>query len=443
MAYGVSPYNFAPAPVGYDVIGAEQLMGRAGIWTKTHIKQEGHYLVATLYLVAAGNPQVLQMRVDLRPLEKLALKMHQKLHAEMCKRAEVSGEPIVGWSMKSMWRKAKNTAKVVAKNKIVRTVVKVHHKAYKITKKVVKNKYVTGTAVAVLTAFPPTTAIGVTAGAALLAANGAIAAVEKGQALVKGAMRTKRDLEDAGRAVGVLKTAKARGKAKAAAQAGTSKQARRRGMASRIAQLAALKRAAALKKVAQSRDPKRAATAQALMDRTVSRKTRQQLSRARSVAQAKARVTRAARIRERLKSPKVRAALKKVQAQAAAAKGALSRISSTAQYGTGQQKADAQKSAAIINLAAQNRARLRAIAEQNVGGLPGILIDRKGRLRRGKFRVVPKAPGQNAQVLYLGPNKNTQQGQFTAVSGVGASPWDIVGASPWDIVGCPGPECRC
>ena len=66
-----------------NVVGSDQLTGKAGVWIKTNFRTEGDYLFATTYLVAAGEPVVLELKVDLRPLEQVARKVHERLHAQM------------------------------------------------------------------------------------------------------------------------------------------------------------------------------------------------------------------------------------------------------------------------------------------------------------------------------------------------------------------------
>ena len=52
-----------------QVVGADRLVqAKAGLWTKTHFYQQGDFLHAKTFLVAAGEPCVLEFRIDLRPL---------------------------------------------------------------------------------------------------------------------------------------------------------------------------------------------------------------------------------------------------------------------------------------------------------------------------------------------------------------------------------------
>lgn len=172
--------------IGCDIpvrVGGTEIIGaKAGVWLKTHFREEGHYLVATTYLVAAGNPTVFELRIDLRPLEKAALVIHQALHQKMT--------PTVGFSFSKAWRSVKKTAKKIGKSKLIKAVGKV-------TNSVVKSK-ITGSLVAALAVVVPP--VGVPALAAYGAANAAIKAVDEGRKLVKTAGEAKK-IVDKGTAI--------------------------------------------------------------------------------------------------------------------------------------------------------------------------------------------------------------------------------------------------
>lgn len=116
---------------------AEQLSGSSGgLWIKTRIYKDGHYLKASIYSVTAGMPKVVTLKVDLRPIYRAAVKMHRKLMTD----PKISGdeqddEALIGGWWKKLTRKVKKTVRKVAKNKLVRAATFVYRKAYKYTKK--------------------------------------------------------------------------------------------------------------------------------------------------------------------------------------------------------------------------------------------------------------------------------------------------------------------
>ena len=543
------------------VVGAERMIGNAGVWVRTHFQQKGHYLCATTYLVAAGRPKVFELRIDLRPLEKLALQIHKRLHE---RQAKISGEPLVGWNLKKMWRGVKKTAKKVGRSKLVKAVARTTKTVVRATKKVVKSK-VTGALGAVLTVFPPTAAVGAGLTAAYVAANAAVKALEGGEKVVRGAMQAKREIQSGIKAArGLAKLSgrvrdavKARGGArvsasasarlraarsrsarlkaaarkraastraararaararalakkraaqaararklkaartkaavvrkirtlpaaarraaalkaraalqkrakaalarrkKAAAAAAKKRAAALRARRAKAARLAAARRAAAKKKAAarlQAARAARAAQARKARTTTATRQGRSVVRRMKftpqQVAQiksAQARAARAKQLQQRLANPQLRASLMAQKKKAEIAKERLTAIAEKAKWGTGSEKFDAKKSAAIINLVARNRARVRAMAQQHAGGLPALLIDSKGRIRPGRFRARAAAPGMSPNVLYTGPNQVPQRGHFAVVSGTPLIGSPLIGsrggvASPY--IGCGNQPCR-
>ncbi|MGB1274722.1 MAG: hypothetical protein ACPG77_03140 [Nannocystaceae bacterium] len=426
-----------------------------GIWTRTHFQQKGHYLCATTYLVAAGRPKVFQFRVDLRPLEKLAARVHRQLHDKAAERSAVSGEPLIGWSLKKMWKGVKKTAKKIGRSKLIRSVKKATRATVRVTKSVIKSK-VTGALGVVLTAFPPTAAVGVGLTSAYLAANAAVKAIESGHRVVKGAMKAKREIESGVRAAkGLAKMTRRRTKKKADPSSKGRKSRRpsfRMSSAARAKLRSATSRMSSAQKRAVARRLAARARAVQLKEkrRIAAKKVQLRLTRKQkaSVTAARLRAKRAAALRKKLASAQVRKKLLLAKARAAGAKQKLEAISQKARYGSGIEKLDAQKSAAIINLVARNRARVRAMAETHAGGLPALLIDNRGRLRPGHFRVKPKAPGMDPDVLYMGPQQVSQSGHFTRIAGEIDS-W-VGGADSfgWDTppaqIGCAdNPDCNC
>ena len=429
-------------PVGC-VVGAATQAEAAGVWGKTHFYQQGPFLCATVYSVAAGEPKIVELRVDLRPIARALVRAHGTLHAKDLAAAVLRGESgdVVGWSLGGLWKGAKKAAKKIGRNKLVKGVVGVTKTIAKGTKAVVQSK-VTGVIAAGLAAFPLTAPIGVPALGAYAAANAALKGVEEGRkvlATAKTASSVIAQGAKAARAVtstnqrtaaavqtaGALMTPKqkaaaaatvklagklslnAKGKAAVASTLARAPAAARAKVATAVASklkgLAVLKSRAALAKVLPP-------TARA----AVVNATRLQVAASPLIAQAKA-------TQQKLADPKVRARLTAIRARGVKSEAALKSVADAAKSGN----LDAQKSAAIINLVARNRARIQGMSQTNAGGLPGVLITKDGKLRRGRWRV--QAVAQQGGTLYTGPRKPTERGTFQTVSG---EPTLLIGAEP-------------
>lgn len=453
-----------PGGVGC-VVGAEQLASAAGVWVKTHFYRKGPYLCATVYSVAAGNPRVVDLRVDLRPIERALVRAHAVEHSRTTLK-----NPSVGWSLGSMWKKAKSAAKSIGRSKLVKGVVGVTKAVYKGAKSVVKSK-ITGAILGVASVFPLTAPFAAPALGAYAAANSAVSAVEKGSKVVKvasSAMGTIARGKQLEKAVG-LKTAAtsaavktagatltaaqkaqlaARAKAAGKVQLTANAKAKLAAKASVLPAAARTKLAAqaAAKLKAASVVRQRVALAQALpptAKTAVLATTALQLKAAPEIAKAKA-------LQEKLSSPAVQKALVTARAQATTAEELLADIKKRATTGSGQEKLDAQKSAVIVDLVARNRSRIQAMSQANAGGLPGLLITPEGKLVRGKFRVKPVATAPTRGALLYQGRGDASRGTFTRVSGqlpsdgvrmmgAGSSAQDI---GPYEIEGCGG-GCGC
>lgn len=388
------------AVIGCDipvrVSGAESIAAKTGVWTKTHFRQEGPFLVATTYLVAAGSPTVFEMRVDLRPLEKIAERIHARLHEKM------AGGATVGFSFSKAWKSIKKTAKKIGRSKLVKSVGKavksvVNNRAFQIAmpltvlqaqavsratggKGIVKGPLGKLADVAnstIMSVVPGGTAANRTL-AAFGAAKSAIDAAKTGQKLVQTALAAKNAIAGGNQAMNNI-----------------------------------FNRVAAKQFTGQ--DPKAFAAAQ-LAARTALLKT-SAATKAKIVASIPA-VKKAAEIKARLSQPSVKAALVKMKAQADSAKKALQQTAYNARFATGPKKIQAQQDAKIVNLVARNDAKIAAVAQRNAGGLPGILIDKNGRITRGRFGVRAFNAAPNASLLYTAPGK-VLRGQFNVVSGEG------------------------
>lgn len=389
----------------HTVIGAETLTDSAGIWLKTRMYRKGHMLHAVTYVVAAGQPRVFELSLDLRPIARAAM----RLHAEHEKRlAAVSGEPLIGASFwKKFTRKVKRTVKRAGRSKMLRKVGRLGKSIARGTKAIVKSK-ITGAIGAVLTVFPPTAAAGAALTAGYVAANAAVKAIESGTKVAKTAIAVKGEIE------GAVKTAKKiRRKAKRWSRAG----GRLLRSGKKLSAAARGKIRARASKMSPEQKRKFALALKARLGFRTRAKSKVSIK-----PKLRARLVRAARIKKRLKNPDVRKRLLAIARKSESSKKMLREIAENARYGKGATKLKAQKAAAIVNLVAQNRARIRAAAQANTGGLPAMLIDRRGKITRGRFRVSASAatPGFS-DVLYVGPGKNIQTGQFARI-GCGDTP---------------------
>lgn len=415
------------------VVGAEQIASsRAGLWTKTHFYQEGNYLCAKTFLVAAGEPSVLEFRIDLRPLEKVAARVHQRLHEKMVSASgrepgAGSREPAVGFSFSKAFKSIKNTAKKIGKSKLVKAVGGA-------IKTVAQSKLVGTLATGLSIAVP---VVGLPALAAYGAAHAAVKAVNRGKKLTATAETARKALSTGASLSQKLAQAKAQAPARVAASAqnaqaiaksqaaalATRAQAQASAQAS-VAAANAVKAAAAAKAKAllAAGQAQASATGKAIVNQVKAAEAKV----APAVAAAKT-------IAQKLSDPAVRAQLTTIKAQADSANKTLAEIKDKAKNATGAEKLDAQKSAAIVNLVAKNDARIQAMSQVNAGGLPSLLIDARGRIIPGKYKVVAKtAPkGKHRDVLYKGPKEQAEQGSFSKIAG-GA---DLVGAvqKPWTI----------
>jgi len=179
---------------------SDKMVTPRDVWLRTHVYQEGPYLCAKTFMVAAQNPEVFEVRIDLRPIAQAVIAYHKKLHAESSvsgdcvgcdeeERAEIEGcvgceeryirGPVVGGFFGSIAKVIKSVGKSKLINKVAsmgKTVIK-----SKITGAVL-----TGTAVV----FPP---VGVPALGAYVAANAALAVVDKASSLKRGVEKAIRD----------------------------------------------------------------------------------------------------------------------------------------------------------------------------------------------------------------------------------------------------------
>lgn len=439
-----------PEAVGC-VVGAEKMSEASGVWVKTRFYREGNFLCATVYSVAAGEPKIIELRVDLRPIARAVMRAHSAMHAsELAKvslRGKVSGTT-VGWGLGSLWKGAKKAAKAIGRNKLVKSVVKVTKAVAKTAKTVIKSK-VTGLVAAGLAAFPLTAPIGVAALGAYAAANAAVAAAENGSKVVKTAQRAAttiaRGVGLAKRVAGTAKqtTAAVRTASSMMTPAQRTAAAQRATNAARL-QLNARGKAAVKQTLARVPVAKQPAAATA-----ITAKLRQVAQIRQNVALAKAlprqagaavlastklqltaapALARAAATAKALQNPAVRKKLVDIRTTGAKAEALLRDVQRRAQSGS----LDAKKSAMIVNLVARNRARIQAMSQANAGGLPGVLITQDGKLKRGRFRI--QAVAAQGGLLYQGSTVPKQRGSFQLVSGVTLESIAVNGDLPLDGV---------
>lgn len=432
-------------PVGC-VVGAEALGEAAGVWVKARFYRDGNFLCATVYSVAAGEPRVVELRVDIRPIARAIMRGHSALHAqESAKDALRSGSPAVGWSLGSMWRGAKKAAKAIGRTKLVKGVVAVSRGIAKAGKAVIKSKITAGI-LGAIAAFPLTAPFGAPVLAAYATAHTAISGVEAGAKVVKTAQsaasvisrgtklaahvtgqktQTASVVQSAGaqmsvsqktaiaaraKAAGQLKLT-AQGKAKLATAiakvpAGAARLAASKALSVKLAALSRLRTAAVLAKNLPA-----AASAHVVAT------TKLELSAGPAMANAAATA-------KRFQDPTVRKRLVDIKARGDKAQALLQGVADKAKTGD----LDASKSAAIINLVARNRARIQAMSQVNAGGLPGVLITPQGKLVRGRFRV--QATAAQGGLLYQGRGATTTRGTFATVAGMSVSSIAVNGRGP-------------
>lgn len=419
-------------PVVGCVVGAEKLTTASGVWVKARFYREGHFLCATVFSVASGEPKIVELRVDLRPIARAVMRAHATLHAKDLAKASVRGGTTVGWGLGSLWKGAKKAAKAIGRNKLVKGVVGVTKTIAKGAKNVIKSK-VTGLVAAGLAAFPLTAPIGVAALGAYAAANAAIAGAETGAKVVKTARSAASTIAQGARLAKRVTGAKASTNTAIQAASARLTPAQRATVAKRTlaagrVSLNAKGKAAVTNTLAKAPPAKKAAVAKSIATKL---KTAVQLRQRATLAknlpgaagkavlastrlevQAGPAIKKAAATAKKLQDPKVRAKLVALRAQGTKAETLLKNVATAAKSGS----LDAQKSAVIVNLVARNRARIQAMSQANAGGLPGVLITQDGKLKRGKFRV--QAVAAAGGLLYQGRGKPKERGTFQTVSGL-------------------------
>lgn len=414
------------------VVGAEALSETAGVWVKTRFYRDGNFLCATVYSVAAGEPKIVELRVDVRPIARAVMRAHLELHQKSADKASLRGKPLVGWSLGKMWKGVKKTAKAIGRTKLVKGVVAVTKTVAKAAKTVAKSKAF-GAVLGVAAVFPLTAPFAAPALGAYAAANAAVKGVEVGAKVLETAKSVASTIRTGKRLASSVKSAKAKTSAAIRTASASMTSAQRRSLAARAqaagkltlnakgkstvaASLAKAPAGAARQQVARTLATRLKSLAE-VRKRTVLAKNLPAAASSAVVAATRLEmnaapvIAKAAAAAKKIADPTVQAKLVAMTKQGAKAKAVLEGVQKAAASGN----LDAQKNAAIINLVARNRARIQGASQANAGGLPGVLITRDGRLVKGRFRVQANAAANG--VLYRGPGKR-DTGSFATVSGV-------------------------
>lgn len=176
-----------------------QLLSARDVWLKTHITQEGDTLTAKTFMVAAGNPHVFTVSINLAKVEAYLASYHKRLEDEL----HAAGEDCVGCGPAlriSGLGSLSKLAKKVGRSKLLKSVNKT-------AKKAVRSKAVGATLTVSAAVYPP---VGAPALGAYVAANQALDAIERANA-VKGHAKAAVKTLKGGAKVRVKLTRKSRG----------------------------------------------------------------------------------------------------------------------------------------------------------------------------------------------------------------------------------------
>ena len=322
-----------------------------GIWVKTQFKRQGHILSATTYCVAAGNPKVLSFSIDLRPLEVLVRRYHARQHAE----ARGKTNP-----QKSLQAVA-NTQKVHGFFDFVEKPFKAigheaaklgHLKLLKVVSKAMgkiadEAKMVVKSKITGLVL----SGLSVIQPEIGLPAMAAYAAAHTAFDAIDKGKEAVSAVENIAKASGLVKSASAAVKKIGAAAAQTS-------LAAHPALKAKITQALIVVKAAKGLTP---------------------------------------------------ALVQKATADHGVAMAALQKIAADLKNANPSIRANAQKNMNILKLVAAERQKARAVAVAHLGGIPGLHIDPKGNITKGRF--VRTGPGTG----FLYGAKTEQQGTFKKV----------------------------
>lgn len=341
------------------------------VWVKTRFFTQGDHLCATVYLVANGNPEVMNFKINMAPIVKAIARHHISLH-----RDTISGASDPAYVISGIVSFAKNAAKKVSKAKLVqkvsspiRTAVKKSAPVLKTAKKVTQSKITGGVLMATAVAFPP---VGAPALAAYATANAALAAVDRANAVRnqanKVASQAKYALDKANKAKGLLSKVSNLTK-------------------SNPSFVKAVKNSPQAKKLIQ----------QAVQQKKVAEQT----------------VSKAMNI-----SPKTMQEISRVVDTGKQAKAILADIAAKARYGENEeQKAEAVKTAQIISLVNQARDAQKGIALVSPQAVTGVLLDAYGNLVPGEFEETSNTTPIAQKQLLLAAQQKIIPGYFKQIAG--------------------------
>jgi hypothetical protein len=475
-----------------------------GVWVKTRFWQDGPYLCSTTVCVTCGNTEVLSFRVDMRPIMRRVIRMHDRLHDVKSSRPMALKQSFSGFSFPGDLNPIPAVVKVtksIAKSKLVRkvakgvsTVVKAAGKTIKagaritvslspipFVKNVLKGERIDkalvkdfSTKISAATEAAPYVQIVVSTvpgvGSGVSGAIAASVALAKGRNITEALIEATKAAVPGGPAVAFafdMGVGLAKGKSldKAAMAAARerlpagAKIAFDVGLAmayGKRIQLSAIAENALPKPTGIADFPQAALAAYAVADAQLEAvekgkkgvQARENVKRALALttaakiatakvgpARAKAAFTKHPGFAKKLSDALVTVAIAKKNAKRLGtslersfnrqkiAEKNIYQMSMAAKHDPDPVKrANARKMISVLSIVADGRARLGSIAAAHQGGIPGMLIDDKGRLVKGRF--VRKVGSRGKEVLYRG--KEILRGNY---SRVGVE----------DLVGCPIP----
>jgi hypothetical protein len=351
-----------------EVAGSEQLADprNTPVWHKTVIKRQGHMLLATTYMVVGKETRVFRHSEDLRPIARavLAAAKRQGLSVEGDYDDYDDDDVEVGFKFNPIKRKDKSkrtggffgkdsgiskAVKTVGKSRIIQKVAKPILKVGKVLGDIATSKVFRGILAGTAAVFAAT-GIGAPIGAALAGASvglTAVAAYKDNAKAIHGQLQKIKPFRD---------------------------------LESKLKKLGSTERAQALK------DPR--------------------------VQKALAEGKKAVESLKVLKTDKGKLKIRKLKENSDKAREHFKNIADTARFSKDPIARDhARKLARIVKIAAETRAKVKGIAEKNAGGLPGLFIDQKGRIRKGNFSRTVKKAGSTPGLLY-NPKGGNRKGRF-------------------------------
>lgn len=126
---------------------------------------------------------------------------------------------------------------------------------------------------------------------------------------------------------------------------------------------------------------------------------------------------------------------KKIRANAIKAAGNFATLARATKSSNPAVAAEAQTMAKVVSIAAKARQKTKNVTENQKGGTAGLVIDSRGKLRKGRFTKRTPGKGELAQVMLT--RSGVQTGLFDKVGC--ADPFDVgVSEEPVPLLGCIG-----